>query len=124
LTQALLIGGFGAAGALLRFWLSTAVYGVFGRAFPYGTLTVNILGCLAMGVLYVLLVERASMGPEWRAALLIGLLGGFTTFSTFTIETFSLVEQGLWLRAAANVALSVVTCLFATWAGVTAARLL
>jgi fluoride exporter len=120
--QALAVAAGGALGSLLRFWMSSGIYAVLGRGFPYGTLAVNVVGCLAMGLLYVLLLERMALAPEWRAALLIGLLGGFTTFSTFTMETFNLMENGETLKAGLNVLLSVITCVAATWVGVVVAR--
>ena len=94
MNQVLAIALGGSAGALLRFWVSTATYALVGRDFPYGTLAVNVLGCLAMGGLYEVLLDRVTLGVELRAALLIGLLGAFTTFSTFSFETLALIEQG------------------------------
>jgi fluoride exporter len=120
--QALAIAAGGASGALLRFWMSNGVYALLGRSFPYGTLAVNVLGSLLMGLLYVLLVDKLALGPQWRAALLIGLLGAFTTFSTFSIETLNLMEEGEMLKALLNVLLSVTLCLAATWIGVLAGR--
>lgn len=117
---AIAIGG--AAGALLRFGVATGMAGLLGRGFPYGTLAANVLGCLAMGVLYVLFLERLAVSPELRAALLVGLLGAFTTFSTFSIETLVLVENGEHVRALLNVALSVMLCLAATWFGMVVGR--
>ena len=122
MSQVLAIGLGGAIGSLLRYWLSGWVQSFAGRGFPYGTLAVNVLGCLAMGFLFVLLVERASDNPVLRAGLLIGVLGGFTTFSSFSIETFSLIEQGAWFQASANALASVVVCIGATWIGVILAR--
>lgn len=119
-TVAVAVGG--AVGSVLRFWVSNGVYAALGRSFPYGTLTVNVAGCLAMGLLYVLLLERLAVGPEWRASLLIGLLGGFTTFSSFSIETFNLIEGGELFKASLNVLLSVLSCVAATWLGVVLAR--
>ncbi len=120
--QTLAIAGGGAIGALLRYWLANAVYALTGRGFPYGTLVVNVLGCLLMGMLMVLFVERLSLAAEWRAAVLVGLLGAFTTFSTFSMETIALLEQGRWTAAAANTVASVVACIAATWLGVTLGR--
>ena len=116
------IAAGGALGSLLRFWLSTGVHGLAGRGFPYGTLAVNVLGCLLVGLLYVWLVERAALGPAWRAFLLIGVLGGFTTFSTFSIETLNLFEAGQIARAAINVIASITLCLAAAGAGVLLGR--
>ncbi len=122
MTQTLSIAAGGAIGALLRFWVSTGVYQLLGRGFPYGTLAVNVIGSLIMGLLYVLMLERMTVGPELRGALLVGLLGAFTTFSTFSIETLNLVEQADYLKALLNVLLSVLACLVAAWVGVTLGR--
>lgn len=122
MNQILAIAAGGAFGAVLRFWVSTAVYAWLGRGFPYGTLTVNVLGSLLMGLLYVLFIERLSLGDVWRAALLVGVLGAFTTFSTFSIETFNLIEDGEHLRAGLNMVLSVLACVSAAWAGVILGR--
>lgn len=116
----ILIGG--AAGALGRWWLTGAVHAWLGRGFPYGTLAVNVLGCLAMGILYVLLVERGEAPAEWRGVLLVGFLGAFTTFSSFSLETVALLEDGQLVKAAANTLFSVVLCLLATWVGMAASR--
>jgi CrcB protein len=97
---------------------------LFGREFPYGTLVVNVLGSLVMGWLYILLLERLSVGPEVRGLLLIGFLGAFTTFSTFSIETLNLLEQGAHWKAAVNVVASVLACIGATWLGVVLGRTL
>lgn len=111
------IAGGGAIGALMRFWISNSIYAMYGRDFPYGTLVVNVLGSFLMGFLFVMLTERFNMDPAWRAALLIGLLGAFTTFSTFSIETLNLFLAGEAVKAAMNIILSVVVCIFATWLG-------
>lgn len=122
MNQVLAIAAGGAAGSVLRFWLSTWVHSFAGRSFPYGTLAVNVLGCLAMGFLFVLLVERLSGNTVLRAGILIGVLGGFTTFSSFSIETFNLIEQGAWLKSVANMAASLLLCVGATWVGVILGR--
>lgn len=122
MNQILAIAAGGATGAVLRFWMSGWVYGLFGRDFPYGTLAVNLVGSLLMGLLSVLLIERLNLGPEWRAAILIGLLGGFTTFSTFSIETLALIENGAFGKALLNMALSVLLCVGGAWLGMLAGR--
>ncbi len=120
--QVLAIAAGGALGSLLRFWMSAGIHSVLGRGFPYGTLAVNVLGCLIMGVLFVLFVERWSVDSVVRAGIFIGLLGGFTTFSAFTLETFNLLDQGAYLKAGLNMAGSLILCVGATWIGVLAAR--
>ncbi|WP_292360599.1 MULTISPECIES: fluoride efflux transporter CrcB [unclassified Methylophaga] len=112
----------GAAGALLRFAMSNGVYKILGRDFPYGTLAVNVLGSLLIGILFILLIEKLAVAAEWRAGLIVGLLGAFTTFSTFSLETFTLLEDGAFVKAGLNVLLSVVLCLLATWLGISLGR--
>jgi CrcB protein len=122
MTQALAIAAGGAIGALLRYWASTGVHAWLGRGFPYGTLFVNVLGSLLMGFLFVWLIDRMAAGPALRAFLLIGVLGAFTTFSTFSMETLNLMESGQFGKALLNVVASVVVCVAAAGAGVLAAR--
>ena len=122
MTQVLAIAAGGAVGALLRYWTSTAVHSRLGTAFPYGTLAVNVLGSLLMGFLYIWLIERMAAGPALRAFLLIGVLGAFTTFSTFSMETLNLMEAGHPGKALANMLVSVIVCVAAAGLGVLAAR--
>jgi len=122
MTQALAVAVGGALGSLLRFWMSTGVYALLGRGFPYGTLAVNVLGCLLMGFLFVLFLDRFSTNGVLRAGMLIGVLGGFTTFSAFSMETVNLIEEGAQLKAALNIFLNVLACLGATWLGVLVGR--
>lgn len=112
----------GAIGAVLRFGLSTSVYRWLGRDFPYGTLTVNVIGSLLVGFLATLFIDRLMLSVEWRTAILVGFIGAFTTFSTFSLETLALMENGEPLRALLNILLSVVLCLSATWIGLTLGR--
>jgi CrcB protein len=107
----------GGAGAALRYWMQGVVYGRTGTDFPYGTLAVNVLGCLVIGFLMISLEERFLAVPSLRLFLTIGVLGGFTTFSSFSYETLALARDGETARALANVGLSVVSCLTATWTG-------
>lgn len=107
-------------GGLLRYWVANgAYYWTMGRTFPYGTLIVNTTGSFLMGFLFIIILERFSnIAPQLRAFLLIGLLGGYTTFSSFSIETINLFEQGELFKALLNIGLSVVLCIGAAWAGV------
>lgn len=122
MNQMVAIAAGGAFGALARYYLSLATYSIFGRGFPYGTLVVNILGSLLMGYLFVLFTEKLAVSPVVRAGILVGLLGAFTTFSTFSLETLNLVEEGEVAKAVLNVALSVVLCVSAAWFGMLLGR--
>ncbi len=118
----LAIAAGGALGSVLRFSVSGWVYARLGSAFPWGTLAVNVAGSLVMGFLYVMLIERTSADPIWRAGLIVGVLGGFTTFSAFSIETLNLITGGEFGRALLNVVGSVTLCLLAAWLGVIGGR--
>jgi len=122
MTQTLSIAAGGALGAVLRYWTVLAVHNRLGTNFPYGTLAVNVLGSLLMGFLYIWLLERFVASPAMRGFLLVGILGAFTTFSTFSIETLNLIEAGHTGRALANVLLSVSVCVVAAGVGVYTAR--
>ena len=111
----------GAAGALLRYGLSTLLYRYLGTGFPYGTLAVNVLGSALMGVVFVLVQER-GLPDAWRLAVAVGLLGAFTTFSTFSLDTLVLLDEGALGRAVLNVMLSVFLCLGAAALGMMVAR--
>ncbi len=122
MSQLVYIAAGGATGALMRYWMSNGIYAILGRGFPYGTLTVNVVGSLLMGFCYVFMIERMDVSAEWRAALMIGLLGAFTTFSTFSIETLNLLESGEQLKAALNIILSVTLCIIGCWLGMIVGR--
>lgn len=110
-------------GGLLRYWISRWITASFGGHFPYGTLVVNLSGCFLMGLLFVLLLERfGTIGAQMRALVLIGFLGGYTTFSSFSIETINLFESGKFLSASLNIFLSTFICIFVCWLGVLTAR--
>lgn len=107
----------GAFGAILRFLSQATVYELVGRSFPLGTLFVNVTGSFLMGLMSIFLVEKFNLSAEWHLAILVGLLGSFTTFSTFSIETLVLFEQGDLFKAMSNILLSIVLCIAAVWAG-------
>ncbi|WP_306521233.1 fluoride efflux transporter CrcB [Rheinheimera sp.] len=113
--SAIAIGG--AIGACLRFALSEWMLHLFGRAFPFGTLLVNILGSFVIGLLYGLLITEQIAPNPWRIFIGIGVLGAFTTFSTFSMDTVLLLQQGDWQKAIANVVLNLVLCLTLAWLG-------
>lgn len=119
-----LIAMGGAIGSVLRYGVSVSAYTLLGRDFPYGTLAVNAIGSFIMGFLAMFFVERyAEIAGELRSLLLIGFLGGFTTFSSFSIETLGLLENGEITRALLNIVLSVVVCLLAVWWGAKLGRM-
>jgi CrcB protein len=112
------IGIGGAIGSILRYALSGWIlkFPIWG-SFPGGTLVVNVLGCAAVGLLGGISESRAVFGPTTRLFILIGLLGGFTTFSTFSYETLTLVRAGETAKAALNAAANLLLCLSCTWIG-------
>lgn len=111
------------AGGIARYWISNSIYWFLGRQFPYGTLVVNASGSFLMGLLFVVILERfADIGPQLRALLLIGFLGGYTTFSSFSVETLNLFESGAWLSATLNVVLNVIICISLAWLGIIGGR--
>jgi len=115
----------GAAGAVLRFLISTGVYQWLGRSFPYGTLTVNILGSFLIGLLTeALVLQRMALTTEYRSAILVGLFGSLTTFSTFSLETIYLIEQGNIAKTLLNILLNVCVCLLVVWIGLLLGRAL
>jgi len=107
----------GLAGTLIRYWLAGFVTRQYGENFPWGTLIVNLIGSFLAGALYHLAEERLLISPTLRTIILIGLLGGFTTFSSYGLQTFTLLRDGQLGLATLNVALSNVLGLFMVWAG-------
>lgn len=118
-----IIGLGGAVGSMARYWASGVVARHFGETFPWGTLLINVSGSFLIGAF------AACTGPEgrWLAApglrqfFMVGICGGYTTFSSFSLQTLDLARGGEWLKAGANCVLSLVLCLLAVWAGHVAA---
>jgi fluoride exporter len=112
----LMVGCGGFLGSIARYLVSGWVQNVLKNSwFPFGTMTVNISGCLVIGILAGLAESRGILNPQSRAFLLIGVLGGFTTFSSFSFDTTSLFHSGQFLSAIVNVGLQVILGLAATW---------
>jgi CrcB protein len=121
---AVMLGG--AAGTGARMWLAAFLTLKAHENFPVGTIVVNVVGCFIIGCFNALTEEHGvwRAGPLVRLVVMVGFLGGFTTFSSFSLQTLSLAQDGQWLRASLNVILSVVLCLAAVWLGNAAAQLL
>lgn len=125
MNQVIAVALGGAFGAVLRFFISTGIYQWLGRGFPYGTLAVNVLGSFLIGLMTVaLILERVVLAMEYRSAILVGLFGSLTTFSTFSLETLYLIEQGQYSKASLNVLISVFVCILAVWIGLSVGKLL
>jgi len=114
----------GALGAVSRYWLMLWIGSLAGTRFPWGTALVNVLGSVVIGVLYVLISERLVLSEQWRGLLVVGYLGAFTTFSTFSLDTLLLLQDGRWLPALGYVAGSVLLCLAGAWLGILLMRAL
>ncbi|WP_025823405.1 fluoride efflux transporter CrcB [Shewanella marina] len=106
----------GSIGAVFRYLISILMIQILGSSFPFGTLTVNILGSFIMGVVYAL-GELSHISPDIKALVGVGLLGALTTFSTFSNETLLLMQDGAWLKAGLNVVLNISICLFMVYLG-------
>jgi len=117
MSKTILIGIAGLIGTLLRYWLSGFVARQSGETFPWGTLVVNIVGCLIAGAVFHLTEERALFNPTVRAVILIGLLGGFTTFSSYGLQTFAPLKDGALGLATLNLVVSNVLGVLMVWAG-------
>ena len=114
----------GILGTFARYFLSGAVYRVWGSSFPFGTLVVNLVGCFAIGFLAVLAEEKFLLGPGARIFLMIGFCGAFTTFSTFILETANLTKDGEVFYALMNILVSVIVGFFVFRLGVMLARVI
>jgi CrcB protein len=119
---AVTIALFCAGGGLTRYYLSGWIYSVLGRAFPYGTFAVNIIGAYFIGLVMELGLRSTAIPDTLRIGLTVGFMGGLTTFSTFSYETFKLLEDGQFFTAFTNVLASVAVCLLLTWLGILTIR--
>jgi len=124
MSKLFLIGLAGFVGTLARYGLSGVVAKRYGETFPLGTLAVNLIGCFLVGLLFHLMQERFLVNHNLRTIILVGLLGGFTTFSSFGLQTFTLLQDGEFGFAALNLGVSNFAGLFLVWAGYTLARVL
>jgi CrcB protein len=115
----LVVAAGSALGGAARFWLSGLVARGFGETFPWGTLAVNVLGSFLIGVVATVTGPdgRLLVSPAARQFWMLGIFGGFTTFSSFSLQTLSLAQEGEWVQAGGNVGLSVVLCLAGVWLG-------
>jgi CrcB protein len=112
----------GAIGSVSRYLLSTVVLRATGSLFPAGTFVVNLIGCMVFGAVIGAAEQRFVLTPEARAFLLVGVLGGFTTFSSYTFESFTLMQDGQFLAAAGNIVGQMVVCLLGFWVAYVIAR--
>ena len=117
MTKYFMVAIGGAFGSVLRFWVGSYISNRTGARFPAGTFLVNITASFLIGFLVTLLAAKASWSPQWRYLILIGFIGGYSTFSTFEFETFRIFQEGEFLIAGLNVLLSVVVGFFCVWLG-------
>jgi len=115
----LAVAGGGALGSMARFWVTGAITALTGPQFPYGTLLINVLGSLVIGGVagVTLTPERMGMHPDLRIFLMVGICGGFTTFSAFSLQTLELLQTGATTVAMIYIVASVVLCLAFVWLG-------
>ncbi|HIJ37686.1 MAG TPA: fluoride efflux transporter CrcB [Rhodospirillaceae bacterium] len=113
----LLVAIGSAAGGTLRFWLSGVIGRAFGQSFPWGTLIINVTGSLAIGYFAALADGSVMVSGHWRQFFMIGVCGGYTTFSSFSLQTLTLAQAGHWRRVGGNIVLSVLLCLLAVCLG-------
>lgn len=116
------LGIFGGMGCVARYMVSGWVYSLAGKALPYGTLAVNVIGSLLLGLIMEGSLRSTLLSPELRFGITVGFMGGFTTFSTFSYETVRLLEEGSMVAAGANILLNVTVCIAAALIGIYLAR--
>jgi fluoride exporter len=115
--KALVVFVGGGIGSVFRYAMAAWMYALFGAGFPYGTFAVNIIGSFVIGLFLTVAEGRFLVSPDMRAFVAIGILGGFTTFSTFTFETLGLFKDGSFFMGALNIVASITVALFAAWLG-------
>ncbi len=117
--QYLIVALGGALGAMARFGASRLVTAIMPVGFPWGTLTVNVFGSFFAGIAFGMILQRADvLGEELKLFVMIGFLGAFTTFSTFSLETVELLQHGMALRALLNILVNVIVCVLLAWFGI------
>jgi len=122
MTKYLVVAFGGAIGSMLRFWAGGYVSERLGTRFPYGTFVINITASFLIGFIMTLLAERAHWSPNWRYLMVVGFLGGYSTFSSFEYESFRVFQDGEFLIASLNIALSVAIGFVSVWLGVITGR--
>ncbi len=120
--QWVVVGLGGAAGAMMRYRISLHVSHLVGDGFPWGTLVVNVIGCLVLGLLVALVSGKYPIGDIARSGLQVGLLGGFTTFSAFSLELFQMAEDGFWINGLLYIVASLFLCVLAIVLGTALGR--
>ena len=124
----LLVGLGSAMGGMARFWLTQMIDGWLAKALPWGTIVVNISGSFLIGALGAMAAPQAELDSSHQRLvqhfLMVGICGGYTTFSSFSLQTLHLAQKGEWLQAGANVVVSLVLCLMAVWLGCLAGQVL
>ena len=124
IAQLTAVAAGGAAGAMMRWLMASSVQKMAGGAFPWGTFAVNALGSFLLGFLFVWLIERSTASELVRLAVTVGFMGAFTTFSTYSLESIRLLQEGALALAFGNIMGQVVVCLLLTWLGMQLARLM
>jgi len=124
MTRLLFVGLGGFVGTLFRYWLSGVIARRYGETFPFGTLVVNALGCFLIGFLFYFFYDRSLTSPTVRTVVFIGVIGGFTTFSSYGLQTFTLLKDGQVFLALVNIVASNILCLVLVWLGYSLAKVI
>jgi fluoride exporter len=124
MTRLFFIGLGGFVGTLFRYWLSGLIAKRYGETFPFGTLVVNGLGCFLIGFLFYFFYDRGLTSPTARTVVFIGVIGGFTTFSSYGLQTFTLLRDGQVFLALVNIVASNILCLVLVWLGYSLAKVI